>query len=124
DGVNYLVPLNARLSASNEARFECLDANRVLAKMETAASGVNIVILDACRNNPLARSWRSADAGLAPMNAPSGSIMAFATAPGSVAADGTGRNGVFTGALLKHLATPGIDIENAFKRVAADVQTT
>ncbi len=122
-GRNYLVPVDASPTAENEVEFECLDAGRVLAKLEIGGAQVNIVILDACRNNPLSRSWRSANQGLTNMDAPKGSIILFATAPGSLASDGEGsRNGIYTGCLLKHLATPGLPIEQVFKRTAADVQ--
>ena len=73
--------------------YEAVDAGRVLAKMREAGPGVNILLLDACRNNPFARSFRSGTRGLARMDAPTGTIIAYATAPGSVAADGKGRNG-------------------------------
>jgi hypothetical protein len=92
--------------------------------MEDAGNGLNIVILDACRNNPFARSFRSADQGLAKMDAPTGSLVAFATAPGDIAADGTGKNGLYTSHLLRHLRSPGLTIENVLKQtrigVAAD----
>jgi len=123
EGRNYLVPIDAAPSAENEVEFECLDAGRVLAKMENAGARVNIVILDACRNNPLARSWRSATPGLVGMDAPQGSLILFATAPGQVAADGAGDNGVYTSCLLRHLNLPGLTIEQLFKKTASDVQS-
>jgi hypothetical protein len=89
----------------------------VLAMMEAAKNPLNIVILDACRNNPLARGWRSAQAGLAQMDAPTGSFIAFATAPGSVAADGAGEHGTYTKHLLAEMARPGMPIELMFKEV-------
>ncbi|SDH18902.1 caspase family protein [Propionivibrio dicarboxylicus] len=127
-GVNYLVPVGARLQSESDARYQTVDAGRVLGKMEDAANGLNIVILDACRNNPFARSFRSAAQGLAKMDAPTGSLIAYATAPGSVAADGEGRNGVYTRNLLQHLGTRGLSVEEMFKRVrlgvVADTQKT
>jgi len=120
-GENYLVPVGARVEAEAEAEFECLEANRVLRMMEDAKNDLNIVILDACRNNPFARSFRSADRGLAQMNAPTGSLVAFATAPGSVAADGEGRNGLYTGYLLRHMAEPGVPVLQMLMRVRNDV---
>jgi len=127
-GVNYLVPVGARLQSESDARYQTVDAGRVLGKMEDAANGLNIVILDACRNNPFARSFRSAAQGLARMDAPTGSLIAYATAPGSVAADGEGRNGVYTRNLLQHLGTRGVSVEEMFKRVrlgvVADTQKT
>jgi len=120
-GVNYLVPIGARLSSESDAKFECVDAGRVLGKMEDAGNELNLVILDACRNNPFARSFRSADQGLARMDAPTGSLVAYATAPNSVASDGGGRNGLYTKYLLQNIATPGVPIEEVFKRVRIGV---
>lgn len=120
-GVNYLVPIGARLSSESDAKYECVDAGRVLGKMEDAGNELNIVILDACRNNPFARSFRSADQGLARMDAPTGSMVAYSTAPNSVASDGSGKNGVYTKHLLSNLGTPGIPIEEVFKRVRIGV---
>lgn len=120
-GVNYLVPIGARLSSESDAKFECVDAGRVLGKMEDAGNELNLVILDACRNNPFSRSFRSADQGLARMDAPTGSLVAYATAPNSVASDGRGTNGLYTKYLLENIGTPGITIEEVFKRVRIGV---
>jgi len=120
-GSNYLIPIGAVLESEGDAKYEAVDAGLVLAKMEDAGNGFNIVILDACRNNPFSRSFRSAETGLAKMDAPSGSILAYATAPGSIAADGTGRNGLYTAKLLKHMVTLNLKIEEVFKRVRIDV---
>jgi uncharacterized caspase-like protein len=120
-GVNYLVPVGARLASESDAKYECVDAGRVLGKMEDAGNELNIVILDACRNNPFARSFRSADQGLARMDAPTGSIVAYATAPNSIASDGSGANGLYTKYLLQNMGTPGITIEELFKRVRIGV---
>jgi hypothetical protein len=89
--------------------------------MEDAGNSLNIVILDACRNNPFSRNFRNAAAGLARMDAPTGSLIAYSTAPGSVAADGTDRNGVFTKHFIRHLATPNLTVEQVLKRVRVDV---
>ncbi|SNS26841.1 Caspase domain-containing protein [Humidesulfovibrio mexicanus] len=120
-GVNYLVPVDARILVEQDVRSACLDANRVLGRMENAGNGLNILLLDACRNNPFARSWRSADAGLAKMDAPTGTLIGYATAPDSVAADGTGRNGVYTRHLLEQMRAPGQSIEAMLKRVRIGV---
>jgi len=120
-GKNYLVPVDAKLSAEQDARYKCMDAGLVLGRMEDAGNGLNLVILDACRNNPFARSWRSAAEGLAKMDAPRGSIIAYATAPDSVAADGQGRNGVYTEKLLRAMRQPGQPVELVFKRVRDEV---
>jgi formylglycine-generating enzyme required for sulfatase activity len=121
EGVNYLIPVGADIQAEVEVRFSAIDANLVLAMMERAGTGTNILILDACRDNPFARSFRSSSRGLAVMDAPSGSLIVYATAPGSVAADGTGRNGIFTGAFLHHMKTPGVDVEDMLRDVRRDV---
>jgi hypothetical protein len=120
-GRNYLVPVDARLQAEQDVKYRCMDAGLVLGRMEDAGNGLNIVILDACRNNPYARSFRSATEGLAKMDAPKGSLVAYATAPDSVAADGAGKNGIYTGQLLKNLRTPGLGIEELLKRVRIGV---
>ncbi|MBU1231094.1 MAG: caspase family protein [Proteobacteria bacterium] len=120
-GVNYLVPVDARISVEQDVKSLCLDAGRVLGRMENAGNGLNIVLLDACRNNPFARSWRSADSGLAKMDAPTGTLIGYATAPDSVAADGSGRNGVYTQHLLREMRVPGQTIENAMKKVRIGV---
>ena len=121
-GKNFLVPVKADIQQEFDLEDQAIDANTVLAGMEEAGNRVNIVILDACRNNPFARSWRSAAAGgLAQMNAPTGSFIAFATAPSSVAADGSGRNGIFTKHLLANLRQGESDIDRVFTRVTAGV---
>ena len=83
-GENFLVPVDAKIALEKDVQYECVNAGKVLGRMEDAGNGLNIVILDACRNNPFARSFRSDSRGLAKMDAPSGSLVAFATAPGDV----------------------------------------
>ncbi len=121
-GKNYLVPVSADVRSADEVEDESIDANSVLRKMETAGNAVNIVILDACRNNPFARSFRNLEQGLARMDAPVGSYIAYATAPGSVAADGKGRNGLYTQHLLSALKQPELTIEQTFKQVRNGVR--
>jgi hypothetical protein len=116
-GRNYLIPVNADIAREYEIEFGAVDVNLVLAMMDSAKNALNIVILDACRNNPFARSFRSVQNGLAQMDAPTGSFIAFATAPGSVASDGDGANGVYTKHLLAEIAKPGVPIELMFKQV-------
>ena len=89
NGHNYLLPADAKLDTEHDAEYDCVRADRVLAKMEGAGSKTNIVILDACRDNPFERSWRrgTEGSGLAFMNAPSGSLIAYSTAPGKTALD-------------------------------------
>ncbi len=120
-GINYLIPVRAQINIEEEIEYESLDVGFVLAQMEAARNRMNIVILDACRNNPFARSFRSADRGLATINAPTGTLIAYATAPGSVASDGSGENGLYTEMLLKHIDKPGLKIEEVFKNVRAEV---
>ena len=120
-GRNYLVPVDADIQVEDEVPYSTIDVNQVLDKMEVGKSAVNIVILDACRNNPFARRFRSSGTGLAQMDAPIGTLIAFATAPGSVAQDGTGENGVYTKHLLESIAMPGLAVEQMFKRVRVGV---
>ena len=122
DGVNYLIPVATDIESEDEVRFQSVEANQILQKMESAANRTNIVILDACRDNPFARSFRSESRGLSVVEAPSGSLVIYATAPGSTAADGTGRNGIFTSALLKHIRIPDQDIEVMLRDVRRDVE--
>ncbi len=121
-GENYLIPIGAEIESEGDVEIEAVSANGVLAQMEYAGTRVNIVILDACRNTPVARGFRSASRGLARMRAPRGSYIAYATAPGDVTADGTGANSPFTTALAKAVTTKGIPLEQAFKQVRRDVQ--
>lgn len=121
-GANYLIPIGANVNNEEEVEYEAVDVGFVLAQMESAQNQMNIVILDACRNNPFARSFRSVDRGLAQINAPSGTLIAYATAPGSVASDGTSRNGLYTQELLKNMRTPNLSVEEIFKRVRISVR--
>jgi hypothetical protein len=121
EGRNYLVPIGTDIQSEADVKYEAVDAGRVLAQMEDAENSMNIIILDACRDNPYARSFRSSERGLAKMDAPTGSILAYATAPGSVAADGVGRNGIYTSKLLKHMFTPGLEIGRLFRQVRVEV---
>ena len=128
-GKNYLVPTDAKLERAGNLNFEAIDVALVLAQME-ADKRVNLVFLDACRDNPLARTFarslgasRSAAVGqgLASLQSAVGTMIAYATQPDNVALDGSGRNSPFTTALLKHIATPGLEIRSMMTRVRADV---
>jgi uncharacterized caspase-like protein/Flp pilus assembly protein TadD len=121
-GANYLIPVGATINGEAEVKYEAVDAGFVLAQMEEAQNRLNIVILDACRNNPFARSFRSASSGLATIDAPVGTLIAYATAPGRTASDGNGRNGLYTQELLAAMRLPGLKIEDVFKRVRAEVR--
>jgi uncharacterized caspase-like protein len=121
NGENYLIPLRANITREQDVFYEAMPVGRVLGGMEDAANQFNIVILDACRDNPYARQWRSVQRGLATMQAGRGSLIAYATAPGSAAIDGSGRNGIYTSSLLKYLPTPGLSVEQLFKKVRVEV---
>jgi hypothetical protein len=121
-GINYLVPVDAKVEREEQVEYECVDAGFVLSQMDNAGNRLNIVILDACRNNPFARTFRSVSRGLAQMDAPSGTLIAYATAPGSVASDGNARNGLYTQELLKFIRTPNMGIEEVFKRVRISIR--
>lgn len=114
-GNNYLLPIGATIQREDEIAFQAIDAGQVLEKMESARNGMNIVILDACRNNPFGRSFRSSARGLARMDAPTGTVIVYATAPGAVASDGAGNNGLFTSHLLNYMRTPNIDISEVLR---------
>jgi hypothetical protein len=123
-GINYLIPTDANIQTQADVEMEAVGADAVLEQMEEAGAGTNIVILDACRNMPLVRGFRSATNGLAPMDAPNGSFIAYSTAPGSVAADGMGANSPFVIALIKNLGRKGESIEAIFRDVRREVVTT
>ncbi|MDK2122804.1 caspase family protein [Parachitinimonas caeni] len=120
-GNNYLVPVGADIQAEDEVSTRAYNVNEVLEKLDSAKNRVNVVILDACRNNPFARSFRSNGSGLAQMDAPTGTLVAFATAPGRVASDGSGGNGLYTENLLRAMSQPGLRIEEVFKQVRVGV---
>ena len=122
NGENYLVPVSAVINKEQDVELESVNLKRVLGEMDYAQNDLNIVILDACRNNPFARSFRSGGGnGLASTTAPKGTFIAYATAPGSVASDGTGKNGLYTQELVKALEQPGYKIEDVFKAVRNNV---
>ncbi len=121
-GRNFLMPVGADIKREDEVPYKAVDVQQVLDKMETARNRINVVILDACRDNPFARSTRSNSGGLSQVDAPIGSLVAFATAPGSVASDGKGSNGLYTQHLLANMERPGLPIEEIFKRVRLGVR--
>ncbi len=121
-GANYLAPLNADLRDEVDAEFEALSVDWVLSKLEQSHKGVNVVILDACRNTALTRGMRGANGGLALLKAtPRGSFISFATAPGSTASDGAGLNSPYTEAIAREMLRPGTTIEAVFKNVRRSV---
>ncbi|MFC0168159.1 caspase family protein [Pseudoduganella danionis] len=122
-GINYLVPVDANIASEDELSTRAYNANEVLEKMDTARNRINLVILDACRDNPFARSFRSGSRGLAGMeSAPRGTLVAYATSPGSTASDGVGANGLYTEQLLAAMGEQGMKVEDIFKRVREGVQ--
>ena len=120
-GRNYLVPVDARLDNAADLGLVAIDAESVLRQMFSARNRTNIVILDACRNNPFVNIRDLGDNGLAEMSAPTGTFLAYATAPGMVALDGLGGNSPFTRALAEKIVTPGVPIEQTFKDVRVAV---
>ena len=120
-GRNYLIPIDANIQSEAEVEDSGVDAALVLNFMDDAQNGLNIVILDACRNNPFSRSFRSASEGLAQVDAPTGTLIAYATAPGRVASDGTGQNGLYTSELLRQMQVPGLTATEMFMHVRAEV---
>ena len=124
-GKNYLIPVNADIKREYEVVDQAFDASQFLEMMDNIRGPnnkrVNILIVDACRNNELQKSWRSTNNGLARMDAPGGTFISFATAPGRVAADGTGRNSPYTKHLLQALKQPNVPIEQVFKVVRRNV---
>jgi hypothetical protein len=122
-GLNYLIPIDANLTTEKLVEYDCVEAGRVLAHMEDARTSVNLMILDACRNNPFERSWGRGIGlrGLATMNAPKGSLIAYSTAPGNTASDGIGNNGLYTEALLNHINGKASPVNTMFQKVRLEV---
>lgn len=126
NGENYLVPIDANIPEEDEVAYASVSVNFLLGKMISANNDFNMVILDACRNNPFARSWRKSrdikeDKGLASMPSPTGTMILYAAQPGSVASDGEGRNGLFTEVLLKYIKQPNLEYEQLTRMVSLDV---
>lgn len=123
-GENYLIPVHSvdALTSAEQLRYKTVNAGYILGLMESAGNGLNIVMLDACRDNPFRSFSRSMGHGLAQISSPKGSLIAYATSPGDTAADGTGtRNSPYTKNLLTYIEQPGLTIEAMFKRVGAGV---
>jgi uncharacterized caspase-like protein len=121
---NYLIPVDAEIRSEDEIALAGIDLSFILARMSAAKSRINIVILDACRNNPFASATGKSGStaqGLAQMDAPVGTLLAYATAPGKLAADNLGgvgeKNGLYAQQLARQVLTPGLPVEHVFKRV-------
>lgn len=117
-GVNYLIPSDAQIPSIDFVKSKTVSVDSVLSAMERANNRFNILILDACRNDPFVRGG----GGLAPINNATGVFVAYATSPGKVAEDGAGRNGLFTKYLKKYINQKGLKIEEVFKSVGKEVQ--
>ncbi len=121
DWKNYLVPIDAQLDKASDVPRQTVDIGSLLTRLGKAGNPMNIVILDACRDNPFGADKREAK-GLSQMDAPIGTLLAYATAPGNVASDGSGKNGLYTENLLREMRTPEARIEDVFKRVRLSVR--
>jgi formylglycine-generating enzyme required for sulfatase activity len=117
NGKNYLIPVEIDVASEADLEDAAVDIQYMLNQLRDSDNGLNIVILDACRNNPFEGRVRDARDGLAEVRAATGTLIAYATAPGSVASDGTGRNGAYTEALLKQLKQPGVEVLEMFRQV-------
>jgi hypothetical protein len=122
-GSNYLVPVSANPTREADVDFQMVDVNLVLRQMQGSGTRLNMVILDACRNNPFgARGLRASDGGLAQMRAPEGTLISYATQPGNVAQDGSDGNSPYTRALASTIKQSGLDIFQTFNRVGLAVK--
>lgn len=116
DGENYLIPLGSDIQSMNEVAVNAIALSDVVKSMARSSARMNIVVLDACRDNPFAETARtSAAGGLAPVVAPSGTIIGYATAPGQIARDGDGDDSPYTAALAINIPLPGLTLEEVFR---------
>ncbi|MBT5871772.1 MAG: hypothetical protein HOH43_00025 [Candidatus Latescibacteria bacterium] len=122
DGVNYLMPIDAAPTKETDTQYMAVNAGLVLGELGSKSNRLNLVILDACRDNPFARSFRSASRGLATMDSPRGTLIAYATSSGKSAADGDGRNGTYTRHLIEQMRVPGQELQDMFREVRANVE--
>lgn len=120
DNVNYLIPVDTSFDSRSDIENQSYSMKSLLRVLKRSNSEQNIIILDACRSNPFRNELSSLDRGLAPVEAPPGTLVAYATEPGSTAADGKGRNGIYTGALLEHIERAET-AEALFRKVRKDV---
>lgn len=118
EGQNYLIPIGANIEEESDVKYKAVNLNRIFETMDDAGNKLNIIILDACRNNPYAKSFRSTSRGLAIVEkSPKDTLIAYSTSPNQVAMDGSGRNSPYTKALLDNMTIPGIPIEQVFKKI-------
>ncbi len=116
-GENYMIPVDAHIEDALDVELEGFPASTLLSSLDAAGNRLNIVVMDACRNNPYEAATRAGGGGLARMDAPSGTLIAYSTAPGKVAADGRGKNSPYTQALARAIKKPGAPVEEVFKEV-------
>ena len=122
NGENYLIPVDANIPSESYLRSRALSVQIILDDLNDARNSLNVVVLDACRDNPFAWSRSGGGRGLAMVSRqPAGSIIVYATSAGQQASDGEGRNGLFTGQLLNNLSAPGLEVNEVFRRTGADV---
>ena len=121
NGENYFPSVDAEINSEEDVPNQSISIKQIIQVLDQSKTQLNLVFLDACRNNPFARSFRSAEKGLARVEAPSGTLISYATRPGSVAADGSGRNGLYTSKLLKQLDS-NQQIEQSLKKVVSEVK--
>ena len=121
-GDNYFPTVDADITGEEDVPNQSIAMRQIMDVLGDAKTRLNLVFLDACRDNPYARSFRSASRGLSKETAPSGTLISFATRPGSVASDGDGRNGLYTGALLQAMDNKNQPIEQVLKRVVSSVK--
>jgi uncharacterized caspase-like protein len=122
DGINYMIPVSAKIEREADLTFESLSTQVVMDQLAFAGNDLNILILDACRDNPYSEKTRGGRHGLASMRAPSGTFLAFAAAPGQTALDGSGPNSPYSEAINEQLRVRGLKVEDVFKRVRRQVQ--
>jgi N-acetylmuramoyl-L-alanine amidase len=121
DGENYLIPIGAKIDRETDVPYEAFPLGKILGAMDSSGNSGNVIFLDACRNNPYERQWRSDSRGLADVRSNRGTLISFATAPGKVAEDGKGRNSPYTASLLEFIQEPELPIELVLKNVRRSV---
>ena len=119
---NFMLPVDVRIRNHADIAGQGVDLGLLLEALGRARNALNLVILDACRNNPFGSDFRVDDRGLSQLDAPPGTLLAYATAPGNTADDGEGEHGLYTGRLLHEMAVPGAAVEDVFKRVRLAVR--
>lgn len=125
-GENYLIPSGVEIEDEVDIKYKSINLSYILDKIEGRGKGVNLVVLDACRDNPFAQTRGVTQQGWATINGPVGTLIAYATAPGQVASDGAGDNGVYTKYLIREMTKPNVKVEDVFKnvRISVDQETS